>query len=159
MVGMENLVTKWLHKKDTSEMIDDEIPPPPQIAIVPMPEPTEEERRLKVIADAHVFVAQLGHEREGYRRQIERLESEKIELEDKLKQEERKSGLLELELTQALNNIQTREADFQEKEKCLSLLWQVLTKFNTKLPAKPERKPKKKKAERESATETPKTDG
>jgi hypothetical protein len=68
--------------------------------------------------------------------------------------------MLELELTQALNNIQTREADFQEKEKCLSLLQQVLDKFGTKAPPPKERKPRpKKKADGESTTETAKADG
>jgi hypothetical protein len=135
--ALRSFVPNWF-KHGESDMPDDhEIPPLPQTAIVPMPEPTEEERRLKVIADAHVFVAQLGHEREGYRRQIERVETENTELKEDVKKEKCRGDLLELELAQALNNMQTRETDFAEKERTLQLLRQVLDKFGTKAPPKP----------------------
>lgn len=157
MVGMENFVPRWFHREE-QDMADDQIPMPPPIATIPMPEPTEEERRLKTIADAHIFVAQLGQEREGFRQTIERLLSEKIDLENKLKAEILRADLAELELSKALNDIQTKEADFAEKERTLSLLRQVLDKFGTKAPPKPERKSKKKKADGESTTEAAKAD-
>jgi hypothetical protein len=139
-------------------MADDDIPrQPPPIARLPMPEPTEEERRLKVIADAHVFVAQLGQERAAKDQQIEQLQAEVGRLAHQLQGEIRRADLAELELSKALNDIQTKEADFAEKERTLSLLQQVLDKFGTKAPAKPERKSKKK-ADRESATEAAKAD-
>jgi hypothetical protein len=92
--ALRSFVPNWFKHGESDMPDDNDIPPLPSTAIVPMPEPTEEERRLKVIADAHVFVAQLSHEREGYRRQIEQSESEKAELQHKLQGEIRKSGLL-----------------------------------------------------------------
>lgn len=140
-------------------MSDDVIVPPP-IARLPDPPQTDEEKRLATIATAHVYVEQLRQERATDRAEIEQLRSDMAALKQQLQSEQRKSGLLELDIVQQANNLQTLQTDLLEKDRCLSLLRQVLDKFGTKAPPKPERKPRpKKKADRESANETPKADG
>ena len=154
--GLREFVPNWFRQGD-HHMEDDTPREPPPIAIIPMPEPTEEEKRLKVIADAHIFVAQLAQERAAKDQQIEQLQAEVGRLTHQVQGEIRRADLAELELSQAHNDIQTRIADFAEKERTLQLLRQVLDKFGTKAPEKPPRKSKKK-ADGESATEAPKTD-
>ena len=110
---------------------------------------TEDERRLKVIADAHNYVEQIEHERAADARKIERLEGEKAELETKLKQEERKSGLLELDVAQHVNTIATLQSEVIEHKRLLDLLRDINAKstaafarlnFGTKKERKPEPK-------------------
>ncbi len=169
--GLRELMPNWFRQGE-SDMADHDIPPLPQTAIVPMPEPTEEERRLKVIADAHVFVAQLGHEREGYRKTIEQLESEKVDLQHRLQGEIRKSGLLELDVAQHVNTIATLQSEVIEHKRLLDLLRDINAKSTaafdrlnitgTKKERKPRTKngkPKKVPGDRKTATETPESAG
>lgn len=169
--GLQALTRNWFRQdQGDNDMPDDhDTPPPPPIpviATIPMPEQTEDEKRLKTIADAHGYVEQIKQERLADSQKIKRLESEKADVEDQFKKEQRKSGLLELDLATALNNLQTLESRIYEYRNFMST-WKrlhdqtglVFEKFNIEAPPKPERKPKvKKKADREGSDQTAKAD-
>jgi hypothetical protein len=170
--GLLEFVPNWFRQGD-HHMEDDTPREPPPVAIIPMPEPTEEERRLKVIADAHVFVAQLGHEREGYRKQIEQLESEQVDLQHRLQGEIRRGGLFEVELAAALNTIATLQSELIEKNNFLNTVKDINDKTSAAFArlnikgTKKERKPRVKngkpkpkgKEERKAPDPSPQADG
>ena len=157
--GLREMIPNWFRQGET-DMADDEIPPPPPVAMLPAPqrEMTEDERRLKVIADAHNYVEQIKHERAADARKIERLEGEKAELETKLKQEERKSGLLELDVAQHVNTIATLQSEVIEHKRLLDLLRDINAKSTAAFArldikgTKKERKPRAKNGKKRKAT-------
>lgn len=156
-MNMQAKVLGWIGRD--SGMVEDNIIPP----VATLPErkpPTDEDKRLAVIAQAHIHVEQLRQEREADRAAIEQLQAEVGRLAHQLNGEQRKGGLLELDIAQLANDKQTLQTDLLEKDRCLSLLRQVLDKFGTKAPPKKERKPRpKKKADRESADPAPQAVG
>ncbi len=160
MQEMQAKVLGWIGRD--SPLVADNIIPP--VATLPDPKPpTDEDQKLAVIAEAHVFVEQLRQERATDRQIIEQLRLELGETFVALQAEQRKSGLLELDIVQMANDKQTLQTDLLEKDRCLSLLRQVLDKFGTKAPPKKVRTPRPKKksvsGNRESTDQTAKADG
>ncbi len=158
--ALRSFVPNWFRQGE-SDMADDEMPPPPLTAIVPMPEPTEEERRLKVIADAHVFVAQLAQEREAKDQQIEQLQAEVGRLAHQVQQEIRKSGLLELDVVERDNTIATLQSDIIERKGLLDLLRDINAKSTAAFDrlnitgTKKERKPRAKNGKKQKTDALP----
>ena len=83
-MNMQEKVLGWIGRE--SGMVEDNIVPP--VAMLPEAKPmTDEDKRLAVIAQAHIHVEQLRQEREAYRAEIERLQAEAAELRAELKKE------------------------------------------------------------------------
>jgi hypothetical protein len=74
-----------------------------------------------VVVQAHQFVEQWKIERAAQQKKIERLEVENAELKEDVKKEIRKSGLLELDLAQAHNNLQTQQTQIEEYRKFMAV--------------------------------------
>lgn len=148
--GLKEFVPNWFRQGD-HEMADNDIPPPPpQIAVIPKREPTEEEQRLKVIADAHTYVEQIKQERLADRKTIEQLQAEVGNLAHALQGERRKSGLLELDVAERDNNIATLQSELTEDRRLLDLLKDINDKASAAFNSlniegtKKERKPRAK---------------
>ncbi len=164
MNSMQEKVLGWIGKEHP--LVEDNIIPP--VATMPDPKPpTDEDQKLAVIAEAHVFVDQLRQERAADRGQIEDLQAEVGNLAHALQGERRKSGLLELDLAEAHNNVQTLQSQIEEYRHFMNV-WRdmhdktrsVFDRFGIKGKPKVERKakPKKEKTNRKEATATPATD-
>lgn len=166
-MNVEALIPRWLRKDEEEWSMSDEVIVPPPIAMIPRAPETDEEKRLAAIAQAHVYVEQMRHERAATLAENEQLRAD-------LRSEKQKSGLLELDVAERDNTIATLQSDniakkaeidryrnflavqkqINEKER------QTYERFELPDLPKPERKPRpKKNPDRESATETPKADG
>ncbi len=173
MMGLPN----WLRGREGDyDMTHDDQMHVPEIAKVepmmkkPLPfhiAPRDDDQAAAVVAQAHSYIEQWKIERIAQQKENEQLKSD-------LKAEQRKTGLLELDIAERDNNIATLQSQIialQEREEKYRQFLSVKKQINEKErltyeqfqiddPPKPERKPKpKKKADRESATETPKADG
>ncbi len=163
MDSMQAKVRNWIGKDDA----DEPMPPPPVASMPEAKPPTDEDRRLAVIAQAHIHVEQLRQEREAKDQTIEQLQAEVGRLAHALQGEQRKSGLLELDIAQHVNTIATLQTELNDKTGFLNTLRDINAKeaaafarLDIKGAAKKDRTPRpKKKAERESATAPAQTDG
>jgi hypothetical protein len=122
--------------------------------------PTDE---ANVVVQAHQFVEQWKLKDAAQQKTIERLESEKAELESRLKSEQRKSGLLELDIAERDNTIQTLQSDVLERRRLLGMLKDINDKTSAAFARlgvtgepKKERNPNGKttKAKRQETSET-----
>jgi hypothetical protein len=120
MVGMENLVPKWLGHGVHDMADDDRIEPPP---IAKLPEPitptgeTEAERDARVYGEAAVRADRIRRLIEAEAELRRTTEAENAELRNELEAERRISGLLRLELSETQNNLQaiaSQMADYTE---------------------------------------------
>jgi hypothetical protein len=120
MVGMENLVPKWLGHGVHDMADDDRIEPPP---IAQLPEPrtpsgeTEAERDARVYGEAAVRADRIRRLIEAEAELRRTTEAENAELRNELEAERRISGLLRLELSETQNNLQaiaSQMADYTE---------------------------------------------
>lgn len=166
-MNVEALIPRWLRKDEGEWPMPDDVIVPPPIAMIPRAPETDEEKRLAAIAQAHVYVEQMRHERAATLAENEQLRAD-------LRSEKQKSGLLELDVAERDNTIATLQSDniakkaeidryrnflavqkqINEKER------QTYERFELGDPPKKEHKPRpKKKAERESADPTAKADG
>ncbi len=149
-------VPRWIAARRENDDMDDDYTVPP-VATLPstnhVPEFSTHDEESMLVQRAAALHAQL-------KRSIETAQVELAESVLGRSGDQKKIALLELDIAQLLNDKQTLQTDLLEKDRCLSLLRQVLDKFGTKAPPKPERKPRpKKKANRESADPTAKADG
>jgi hypothetical protein len=118
MVGMENLVPKWLGH-GVHDMADDDTPPPlPTIAALPEPRApageTEAERDARIFGEAAVRTAELHRKIEAQGAQSETLRAELAELRKELEAERKQKALYELELAETQNNLQAMAAHVAE---------------------------------------------
>ncbi len=166
-MNMQEKVLGWIGRD--SPLVADNIIPP--VAMMPEAKPiTDEDKRLAVIAQAHIHVEQLRQEREADRAEIERLQAELAEVFKALQAEKRKSGLLELDIAQHVNTIATLQTDLNDKGGFLNTLKDIndkttaaFARLDIKGAAKKVRTPRPKKksvpGNRESADQTAKADG
>ncbi len=163
-MNMQEKVLGWIGKE--SPLVADNIIPPVAKMREPNP-PTDEDKRLAVIAQAHIHVEQLRQEREAKDGQIEQLQAEIGRLEHHLQSEFRKSSLLELDIAQLANDKQTLQTELNDKTGFLNTLKDIndkttaaFARLDIKGAAKKVRTPRpKKKADRESTDQTAKADG
>jgi chromosome segregation ATPase len=132
MVGMENLVPKWLGH-GVHDMADDDRVEPPPIAQLPEPKDTGEiyaelsrarsalpagesdaERDARIFGEAAVRTAELHRKIEAQGAQSEILRAEIAELRKELEAERKQKALYELELAETQNNLQTMAAHVAE---------------------------------------------
>ncbi len=164
---LEALVPRWFRKGEGEWPMPDDVIVPPPIAMIPRAPETDEEKRLAAIAQAHVYVEQMRHERAATLAENEQLRAD-------LRSEKQKSGLLELDIAERDNTIATLQSEvlaLKEREEKYRQFLSVKKQINEKErqtyiqfeigdPPKKERTPRpKKKAERESADPTAKADG
>jgi hypothetical protein len=99
-------VPQWLAaRREVDDMDNDYTVPPIATLPQPMREPeTDEEKRLAAIAQAHVYVEQMRQERAATLQQNEQLKTD-------LKSEQRKSGLLGLDVAERDNTISTLQSE------------------------------------------------
>ncbi len=145
---------QWLAARREADDMDDDYTVPPIATLPPaVPEFSTHDEESMLVQRAAALHAQL-------KRSIETAQVELAEAVLGRTGDQKKIALLELDIAQLLNDKQTLQTDLLEKDRCLSLLRQVLDKFGTKAPPKKERSPKpKKKADRESTDPTAKADG
>jgi hypothetical protein len=165
MMGLPN----WLrNREDDLDMTHDEVTVPPiamiekkplPFHIAPVDEPSNHDQAAAVVAQAHAYIEQWKTERVAQQKLIDELQAE-------LKSEQRKSGLLELDIAQHVNNIATLQSQVialqQREEKYRQFLSvkkqinekerQTYIQFEIDDPPKKERKPNAKttKAERKA---------
>lgn len=145
-------VPQWISARREVDEMDDDFTVPP-IATLPPAEFSPHDEESMLVQRAAALHAQL-------KRSIETAQVELAEAVLGRTGDQKKIALLELDIAQLLNDKQTLQTDLLEKDRCLSLLRQVLDKFGTKAPPKKDRAPRpKKKADRESTTETAETIG
>jgi hypothetical protein len=117
MVGMENLVPKWLGH-GVHDMADDDRIEPPPIAQMPGPRaPAGEsnaERDARIFGEAAVRTAELHRMIEAQGAQNETLRALIDELHKDLEAERKQKALFELELAETQNNLQTMAARMAE---------------------------------------------
>jgi septal ring factor EnvC (AmiA/AmiB activator) len=120
MVGMENLVPKWLGH-GVHDMADDDRIEPPPIAQLPKPKApageTEAERDARIFGEAAVRTAELHRMIEAQGAQSDILRAEIAELQQELEAERKQKALYELELSETQNNLQaiaSQMADYTE---------------------------------------------
>jgi hypothetical protein len=85
---------------------------------------------------------QLNREREELKQEINDLKRQLAEALDSHKGENKKVTFLELENLQLRNDIQTLQIDRNDKDRFMSLVRQVLDKFEVKAPERKPRKPR-----------------
>ncbi len=95
MVGMENLVPRWLHREH--DMVDDPIEPPP---IAMLPEQTQPDDDAAIFGKAAVLHAQLA-------RKLETAQVNLIEAEQKIAFLEKENSELRVQVLELQNNMQT----------------------------------------------------
>lgn len=140
-------VPHWIKfaRREDDDMADDiDMPPPPPPPVAMLPEPVVDEE-LTIMQRAAALHAQM-------KRTIETAQVELAESvlgrqgdQEKIRFLEKENAELRLDIAQLQNDRATLQVDLTEKDRCLSLLQQVLNKFGTKAPPKKERKPKLKK--------------
>ncbi len=166
-MNVEALIPRWLRKDEGEWPMPDDVIVPPPIAMIPRAPETDEEKRLAAIAQAHVYVEQMRHERAATLAENEQLRAD-------LRSEKQKSGLLELDVAERDNTIATLQSEvlalkaelekyrtfFSVQKEINEKERQTYERFGIEAPPKKERTPRpKKKADRESTTETAKADG
>jgi hypothetical protein len=143
-------IPQWIKNARKEDDMSDDTPimPPP---IATLPEFTAHDEELSLMQRAAVLHAQL-------RRKIETANVELAESvlgrqgdQQKVAFLEKENADLRLGLFQSQNTIATLQADILDKDKFMSLVRQVLDKYEIKAPPKKERKPRQKKPEPESA--------
>jgi hypothetical protein len=187
MMGLPN----WLRNREGDyDLTHDEVPVPPTAKvelreknhgalipvdpgkkplpfhIAPVDAPPNDE--ASVVVQAHQFIEQWKAKDVTQQKTIERLEAEKAELTSQLQSERRKSGLLELDIAERDNTIQTLQSDVLERRRLLDMLKDINDKTSAAFARlgvtgepKKERKPnaktpkagKKESADREEASQ------
>lgn len=168
MMGLPN----WLRgrEEDYDMTQDDEVHVPPIAEVAttikkPLPfhiAPVEktsddDDHAAAVVSQAHGYIEQWKIDRANQQKVIELLQGENAELREEIKKEVRKSGLLELDLAQAANTIQTMQSEIGERRHFASMIFEinqrtakVLERFGTHPLPKKERHAKATKAKRQA---------
>jgi hypothetical protein len=170
MVGMENLVPKWLHKRDLEAIVDDQMHVPEIAKVEPpqlmphagrYPQMTNPDHEASVVVQAHQFVEQWKASSALQQKTIENLQIENTELTLQLEGEKRKNGVLEADLATAANTIQSLEIERSEYRQFFSVSLDIkkkelsaMERFGIVSPPKKERKPNGK-ATKAKRQETP----
>ncbi len=154
-------VPQWISARREVDDMDDDYTVPPIATLPPaVPEFNAADEDKMIFGRAAVMLEQLKRDRAEALVREQNLQAELAEAVLARAGDQKKINLLELDIAQMANDKQTLQTDLLEKDRCLSLLRQVLDKFGTKAPPKKERKPRpKKKADRESAAEASQTVG
>jgi hypothetical protein len=134
------------------------INPPPENFVRPNAPPpfhidgSAGEHEANIVVQAHQFVEQWKATSAEQRKTIDCLQAELEDTKQALKSEQRKSGLLELDVAERDNTIQTLQSQVEDDRRFMSILKDIIAKANATferlgvkdLPKK-ERKPKEKK--------------
>jgi hypothetical protein len=140
MVGMENLVPKWLGH-GVHDMADDDTPPPlPTIAKLPEPitstGETEAERDARVYGEAAVRADRVRRLIEAEAELRRTTEAENAELRKELEAERRISGLMRLELSETQNNLQAMASQLVDYSESFQRIAREIERHGKRTPKK-----------------------